>query len=132
MQPPGQKSRLDSSSNKHRHSRMSYTLVPEPNAMIAATPVTAHFHAKCKGGPFINSSRLPSMVTGPTHQTLAKLCLQEVLAASTDTSQLSPLLFALEGDVHIVTAAGKNFTVYLIFFIFYFLFTQFYNLMIFF
>lgn len=106
MQPPGQKNRPDSSSSKQRHSRTSYTLVEEPT-----NPVTAHFHTKCKGGPLINSSKLPSMVTAPTHQTLAKLCLQEVLAASTDTSQLSPFLFRLDGDVHIVTAAGKNFTV---------------------
>ncbi|XP_054741094.1 polycomb protein Scm [Anastrepha obliqua] len=111
MQPPGHKSRTDSSSSKHRSPRPRYTFVQETDAMVPATPVTAHFHTNCKGGPFINSSKLPSMVTGPTHQTLAKLCLQEVLAASTDTQQLSKLLFALEGDVHIVPAAGKNFTI---------------------
>ncbi|XP_018797839.1 PREDICTED: polycomb protein Scm [Bactrocera latifrons] len=111
MQPPGHKSRTDSSSSKHRSPRPRYTFVQEADAMVPATPVTAHFHTNCKGGPFINSTKLPSMVTGPTHQTLAKLCLQEVLAASTDTQQLSKLLFALEGDVHIVPAAGKNFTV---------------------
>ncbi|XP_017473545.1 PREDICTED: polycomb protein Scm [Rhagoletis zephyria] len=111
MQPPGHKSRTDSSSSKHRSPRPRYTFVQETDAMLPATPVTAHFHTNCKGGPFVNSSKLPSMVTGPTHQTLAKLCLQEVLAASTDTQQLSKLLFALEGDVHIVPAAGKNFTV---------------------
>ncbi|KAI8118173.1 Polycomb protein Scm [Lucilia cuprina] len=111
MQPPGHKSRMDSSSSKHRSPRQRYALVQETDAMVPATPVTAHFHTNCKGGPFINSSKLPSMVTGPTHQTLSKLCLQEVLAASTDTQQLSKLLFALDGDVHIVTAAGKNFTV---------------------
>ncbi|XP_059218599.1 polycomb protein Scm [Stomoxys calcitrans] len=111
MQPPGHKSRMDSSSSKHRSPRQRYTFIQETDAMVPATPVTAHFHTNCKGGPFISSSKLPSMVTGPTHQTLAKLCLQEVLAASADTQQLSKLLFALEGDVHIVTAAGKNFTV---------------------
>ncbi|XP_005187263.1 polycomb protein Scm [Musca domestica] len=111
MQPPGHKSRMDSSSSKHRSPRQRYTFIQETDSMVPATPVTAHFHTNCKGGPFINSAKLPSMVTGPTHQTLAKLCLQEVLAASTDTQQLSKLLFALEGDVHIVTAAGKNFTV---------------------
>ncbi|XP_061397328.1 polycomb protein Scm [Musca vetustissima] len=111
MQPPGHKSRMDSSSSKHRSPRQRYTVIQETDSMAPATPVTAHFHTNCKGGPFINSAKLPSMVTGPTHQTLAKLCLQEVLAASTDTQQLSKLLFALEGDVHIVTAAGKNFTV---------------------
>ncbi|XP_068155677.1 polycomb protein Scm [Drosophila tropicalis] len=111
MQPPGHKSRMDSGANKQRCARPRYTVVAEADAMVPASPVTAHFHPNCKGGPFINSSKLPSMVTGPTHQTLAKLCLQEVLAASTDNQQLSKLLFALEGDVHIVTAAGKNFTV---------------------
>lgn len=111
MQPPGHKSRMDSSSGKQRCARPRYTVVAESDAMVPASPVTAHFHTNCKGGPFINSSKLPSMVTGPTHQTLAKLCLQEVLAASTDTQQLSKLLFALDGDVHIVPAAGKNFTV---------------------
>ncbi|XP_037892750.1 polycomb protein Scm isoform X3 [Glossina fuscipes] len=111
MQPPGHKSRMDSNSSKHRSPRQRYTFIQESDAMVPASPVTAHFHTNCKGGPFINSSKLPSMVTGPTHQTLAKLCLQEVLAASTDTQQLSKLLFVLDGDVHIVTAAGKNFTV---------------------
>ncbi|XP_016975651.1 polycomb protein Scm [Drosophila rhopaloa] len=111
MQPPGHKSRMDSSSGKQRCARPRYTVVAESEAMVPASPATAHFHPNCKGGPFINNSKLPCMVTGPTYQTLAKLCLQEVLAASTDTQQLSKLLFALEGDVHIVTAAGKNFTV---------------------
>lgn len=111
MQPPGHKSRMDSSSSKQRCPRPRYTVVAESEAMVPASPATAHFHPNCKGGPFINNSKLPCMVTGPTYQTLAKLCLQEVLAASTDTQQLSKLLFALEGDVHIVTAAGKNFTV---------------------
>ncbi|KAH8288424.1 hypothetical protein KR054_002627 [Drosophila jambulina] len=111
MQPPGHKSRMESNNSKQRCSRPRYTLVAESEAMVPASPATAHFHPNCKGGPFINNSKLPCMVTGPTYQTLAKLCLQEVLAASTDTQQLSKLLFALEGDVHIVTAAGKNFTV---------------------
>ncbi|XP_055377745.1 polycomb protein Scm isoform X2 [Condylostylus longicornis] len=103
MQPPR-------SMQPHRSSRQSYALIEECD-MKPANPVTAHFHMKCNGGPLVNTSRLPSKVTGPTHQTLAKLCIQEILAASTDTSQVSPLLYALEGEVHIVTAAGKNFTV---------------------
>ncbi|KAH8403970.1 hypothetical protein KR215_007286 [Drosophila sulfurigaster] len=111
MQPPGHKSRMDSSSGKQRCPRPRHTVVAESDAMVPASPVTAHFHPNCKAGPFINSSKLPSMVTGQTHETLAKLCLQEVLAASADTQQLSRLLFELDGDVHIVTAAGKNFTV---------------------
>lgn len=111
MQPPGQKNKMDGSGSRSKASRSSYTMISEPDSMTPTSPVTAHFHSRCKGGPFINSSKLPSMVTAPNHQTLAKLCLQEVLAASKDHSQLSPLLFGLEGEVHIVTAAGKNFTV---------------------
>lgn len=79
--------------------------------MKAATPVTVHFHTGCKGGPFINSSRLPSMVTAKTLPELAKLCMQEILSASNDTAQISPLLFELVGEIHFVTAAGQNFTV---------------------
>uniref|UniRef100_A0A182N571 SAM domain-containing protein n=1 Tax=Anopheles dirus TaxID=7168 RepID=A0A182N571_9DIPT len=117
MQPPGQKNKLDGSghrtkANRSSSSSSSFAMVSDaPDTMQPATLVTAHFHSRCMGGPHINSSKLPSMVTAPNHQTLAKLCLQEVLAASHDHSQLSPLLFALDGDVHIVTAAGKNFTV---------------------
>ncbi|XP_065093247.1 polycomb protein Scm [Ochlerotatus camptorhynchus] len=111
MQPPGQKNKMDGSGSRSKGSRSSYTMISEPDSMTPTSPVTAHFHSRCKGGPFINSSKLPSMVTAPNHQTLAKLCLQEVLAASKDHSQLSPLLFGLDGEVHIVTAAGKNFTV---------------------
>ncbi|XP_058448446.1 polycomb protein Scm [Malaya genurostris] len=111
MQPPGQKNKMDGSNARSKGTRSSFAMISEPDSMMPTTPVTAHFHSRCKGGPFINSSKLPSMVTAPNHQTLAKLCLQEVLAASKDHSQLSPLLFGLEGDVHIVTAAGKNFTV---------------------
>ncbi|CAO1405906.1 unnamed protein product [Diamesa serratosioi] len=108
MQPPGQKNRFDSSSSRQKHIRPLFATAQD---MELLSPVTAHFHAKCKGGQYINSSKLPSMVTGPSHQSLAKLCLQEILASCRDTSQLSPVLFGLEGEVHIVTAAGKNFTV---------------------
>uniref|UniRef100_A0A182RHV8 SAM domain-containing protein n=1 Tax=Anopheles funestus TaxID=62324 RepID=A0A182RHV8_ANOFN len=113
MQPPGQKNKLDGSGHRSKTGRSSFAMVSEssPDTMQPATLVTAHFHSRCRGGPHINSSKLPSMVTAPNHQTLAKLCLQEVLAASHDHSLLSPLLFGLDGDVHIVTAAGKNFTV---------------------
>lgn len=110
MQPPGQKNKMDSNTYKQKSSRSSM-LQSEADAMVPVSPVTVHFHPACKGGPFINSSKLPSMVTAPTLPALAKLCLQEILAASTDTSQISPLLFGLVGDVSIVTAAGKNFTV---------------------
>lgn len=110
MQPPGQKHKMEQHTSKNKHSR-SYNNHSEADAMIPASPVTVHFHTGCKGGPFICSAELPSMVTAPTLRTLAKLCLQEILAASTDTSQLQHLLFGLSGDTSIVTAANKNFTV---------------------
>lgn len=111
MQPPGQKQKYDPSTNKHKNLRPSYTVIPELDAMIPTTPVTAHFHRKCNSGLYIDSVHLPPMVTAPTQYLLAKLCVQEILAASRDTHQLSLLVFGLDGDVHIVTAAGKNFTV---------------------
>lgn len=88
----------------HRHGA-------EADTLRAATPVTVHFRTGCKGGPFINSCRLPSKVTATTLPALAKLCMQELLAASTDTAKISPLLFELVGEVDFVTAAGQNFTV---------------------
>ncbi|XP_055695482.1 polycomb protein Scm [Lutzomyia longipalpis] len=111
IQPPGQKSKFDSASNNKHTKRSSFGVGSDGDALTPTKPVTVHFHTRCRGGPYINSSRLPSMVTAPSHSTLAKLCLQEILAASTNTSQMSQLLFALDGEVHIVTAAGKNFTV---------------------
>lgn len=110
MQPPGQKNKMDGSSTRSKGSR-SFAMISEPDSMMPASPVTAHFHSRCKGGPLINCSKLPAMLTAPNHHTLAKICIQAVLDASKDHSQLSPLLFALEGEVHIVQAAGKNFTV---------------------
>ncbi|XP_055308369.1 polycomb protein Scm-like [Sitodiplosis mosellana] len=109
VQPPGHRNKFDAA-NKRKTAKPSNILIPD-DSLPTATPITIHFHTKCRGGRFINSSKLPSMVTAPSHHLLAKLCLQEILAASRDTSQLSPLLFALEGEVIIVTAAGKNFTV---------------------
>lgn len=110
MQAPGQKHKMEQHTSKNKHSR-SYSNHSEADAMVPASPVTVHFHTGCKGGPLISSSRLPSMVTAPTLRALAKLCLQEILAASTDTSQIQHLLFGLTGDPSIVTAAGKHFTV---------------------
>lgn len=109
MQPPGHKGRFDSISSRQRHARINYSLADKE--LKEATPVTAHFHTQCKPGPFINPLKLPVILTGPSHQSLAKLCLQEVLSACRDTSQLSPVLFGMEGEVHIVTASSKNFTV---------------------
>lgn len=111
MQPPGRKSKIESYSSINKSRRGGSLLSVEMDTLLPANPVTAHFHSRCKAGSLINHTKLPSMVTAPTHQALAKLCLQEVLAASNDTSQLSRLLFSLDGDVHIVTAADKNFTV---------------------
>jgi polycomb protein SCMH1 len=110
MQPPGHKGRFDSTSSRQRHARVNYTLAQDKE-LKEATPVTAHFHTQCKAGPFINPLRLPVILTGPSHQSLAKLCIQEILSACRDTSQLSPVLFSMEGEVHIVTASSKNFTV---------------------
>lgn len=110
MQPPGHKGRFDSSSSRQRHSRGQFSSAQDKE-LKEATPVTAHFHTQCKSGQFLNSSKLPAILTGPSHQSLAKLCLQEVLSACRDTSLLSPVLFDMEGEVHIVTASSKNFTV---------------------
>lgn len=111
MQPPGQKIKMDTNAYKHKSSRSSRSHSSEPDAMIPVSPVTIHFHTGCKAGPLINSSRLPTMVTAPALLGLVKLCLQEILAASTDSSQMSPLLFGLVGDIYNVVAAGKNFIV---------------------
>lgn len=110
MQPPGHKGRFDSTSSRQRHARVNFTLAQDKE-MKEATPVTAHFHTQCKAGPFINPLKLPVILTGPSHQSLAKLCIQEVLSACRDTTQLAPVLFSMEGDVHIVTTSSKNFTV---------------------
>lgn len=111
MQPPGHRNKLDTSSSKRSKSaKPSNTTIPDLDDVLP-TIYAIHFHTKCRGGKFINSSKLPSKVTAPSHNLLTKLCLQEILAASHDTSQLSPLLFAMDGEVNIVTAAGKNFTV---------------------
>lgn len=111
IQPPGQKSKFDASGSNRQTKRNSYTLVPDLDQMQPASPVTIHFHTRCKGGPFIKSSKLPSMVTAPRHDLLAKLCLNEILAASTNTNNLAQRLYQLDGEVLIVAAAGQNFTV---------------------
>lgn len=110
VQPPGHRNKFDTSTKRSKSAKPSNYTIPD-DLLPTTNPTTIHFHTKCRGGRFINSSKLPSMVTAPSHNLLAKLCLQELLAASRDTSQLSPLLFALKGEMNIVTAAGKNFTV---------------------
>lgn len=110
MQPPGNKGGFDSTSSRQRHARATNTSASNKE-LKEATPVTAHFHLQCKPGPFINPLKLPVMLTGPSHQSLAKLCLQEVLSACRDTSQLSPVLLDMEGEANIVTASSQNFMV---------------------
>lgn len=123
IQPPGNKNKTDSNGNKKSRTPNSSNQSSSSsgssnsnntagsNARQPISPITLHFHSGCKSGPHICSTSLPSMVTAPTVSKLAKICLQEMLSASPDTSQLSPILFGLAGDVNIVTAAGKNFTV---------------------
>lgn len=110
VQPPGHRNKFDTPNKRSKNAKPSNYTIPD-DLLPTMTPITIHFHTKCRGGRFINSSKLPSMVTAPSHSASSKLCLQEILAASRDTTQLSPLLFALKGEVNIVTAAGKNFTV---------------------
>lgn len=113
MQPPGQRNRSDANANKRKSIKPSNTFIPELDALPTTTPITIHFHPKCRSGPYIEGTRLRSMITAPNHKTLAKLCVQEILGASLDTQQLSQRLFTvnLDGEVNIVTAASKNFTV---------------------
>lgn len=111
LQPPGQKNKFDGGPHRSKAMRPSLSLNPT-DTLTPASPITAHFHHQCKGGPFINTSKLSSMVTAPTRENLAKLCMQEVLSSCKDTSQLSPLLFAaMEGDIYIISVGDKNYTV---------------------
>lgn len=107
LQPPGQKSKLDMSAHRIKPVKSTSTLADVPTH-----PITAHFHHQCKGGPYVNTSKLSSMVTAPTRENLAKLCIQELLMACKDTTQLSSLLFdSMDGDIYIITAGEKNFSV---------------------
>lgn len=111
MQPPGQRNKVDPNTNKRKSIKPSNTFIPDMDALPATMPVTVHIHSKCFSGPFIDPMRLRTMITAPNHKTLTKLILQEILGSCSDTTQLAPRLFALEGEVNIVTAASKNFTV---------------------
>lgn len=112
MQPPGQRNKVDPATNKRRSIKPSNTFIPDMDAMPAATPVTVHIHSKCLVGPFIDPTRLRTMMlTAPNHKLLAKLILQEILGSCSETIQLASRLFALEGEVNIITAASKDFTV---------------------
>lgn len=115
MQPPGQRNKIDPNTNKRKSMKPSNTFIPEldtsPAAMSVIRPVTIHFHAKCRVGSFIDRSRIRPMITAPNHKTLAKLILQEILNSCYDTTQLAPRFLALDGEVNVVAAGSKNFTV---------------------
>lgn len=111
MQPPGQRNKIDPNTNKRKSIKPSNTFISELEALPATTPITVHLHSKCRVGSFIDPSRLRSMLTAPNHKALAKLIVQEILDSCFDTTQLAKRLFDLNGEVNIVTAANKNFTV---------------------
>lgn len=107
MQPPGNKGKQDPTSSRQRYSRnISYADIDRP-----VTPVSVFFHHTCKNGTHLHGNKLPGTLTGPSHEDLSKLLLQEFLNAAKDTAQLSRVLYGLEGDVVIITAANQNFTV---------------------
>lgn len=101
----------NSNANKRKSGKPSNTTIPDSDSMPIATPITVHFHAKCRLGRLIDGTKLRPMVTATTHRQLAQLCFQEILACSTDKAHLSRLLYKLEGEEDVVTAAGQNFTV---------------------
>lgn len=109
LDPPGERNKLDSNANKRRSAKS----LPISGAIDAGAPhITIHFHTKCRGGRFINSSRLPTKVTATTYKSLALLCMQEILSASPDATQLSALLCNVNGDrANIVTHVNKNYPV---------------------
>lgn len=110
LDPPGERNKFDSNGNKRRSAKSLQSMGND--AMAATTPITIHFHTKCRGGRFINSSRLASKVTAMTFKSLAKLCMQEILTASPDATQLSSLLCHINGEkINIVTSVNKNYTV---------------------
>lgn len=110
MQPPGNK--LEPNSKKNRCAKPSNTKIPDSDLLPTTTPIiTAHFHIKCRRGPFIDATKLRSMVSAPSHSLLAQLCFQEILTAATDTSQLSRRFFDMDGEKHSLSAVGQSFTV---------------------
>lgn len=103
IQPPN--------ANKRKSMKPSNTFIPDIDALPTTTPITIHFHSKCRVGPFIDRLRFRSMLTAPNQKALAKLILQEILSSCSDTTNLAQRLSALDGEAHIVTVASKNFTV---------------------
>lgn len=116
LQPPGKQ--YDSNANRRKSDKScASNYLGSDEVLSTATPKTVHFRTKCRGGDFINSTRLPSKVTSPTHKSLAKLCLQEILAASSNALQLSALLSSVHGEKSAVTVSNKTYTVSKLFFV---------------
>lgn len=114
VQPPGNRNAKIDATNKRRSNKPSNTFIPDLVALPTVpnpAPVTIHFHSGCRAGPFINGARMHAMTTAPNHKTLAKLCLQEILASSGDTAQLAHRLLSVSGEPSAVTVAGKSFIV---------------------
>lgn len=100
MQPPGRRT-------PHTNRQKS---VKQNSSDAPIHPVTIFLHHTCKVGPLFYVQKLPQKLTSPSHEDLTKLLIEELLGACKDTRQLSPVLYGLEGDVHIITAANQNFT----------------------
>lgn len=112
VQPPGDRNKIDPNTNKRKSLKPSNTFIPELDSLHATTtPVTIHFHEKCKTGPFIDRTRIRSMTSAPNYKALAKLCLQEIISSCIDSTQIAQRLFALDGEVNVVTVGNRNFTV---------------------
>lgn len=111
MQPPGHRNKIDSATNKRKSIKPSNTLIPDMELLPVTTPVTIHFHSKCRAGPLMDRSRFRAMITAPNHKALMKSCLKEILNSSSNATELAARLFALDGDVNIVTVNNKNFTI---------------------
>lgn len=114
VQPPGNRNNKIDASNKRRSIKPSNTFIPDlcqvpspPNPI----PITIYFHKKCQTGPFINRSQINAMTTAPTITAAAKLCLQEILANCSDARQMTQRLSTMDGEVNVITVAGKSFNV---------------------
>lgn len=60
MQPPGQKHKNDpNSGQRQKNTRATFTTV-EPYQQ--PTPVTAHFHMRCRGGPLIYNTKVGTLL----------------------------------------------------------------------
>lgn len=110
VQPPGHRNNKFDAANKRR--KPSNTIIPDLLPLPSnPTPITIHFHKKCKAGPFINRSRINTMTTASTYNAAAKLCLQEILVNCSDATQVVQRLFTMDGEVNSITVAGRSFTI---------------------